>query len=265
MSNPTKRCEEVRELIPQHLLGLLEAQEAEKVAAHVESGCVACAAEIASWSEAQAAMAFALPAEEPSDLAKARLMAAIRKDAAPRSGAGAGRFWMKAAWLSAAAGILLASLTGVAVSRRYQAEAATLHEQIRRQKEELARLELQFRRTRDTVLLVCSPGSKVIDLQGQEALPSAAARMFWDVRKGGWRLYADNLPPAGAGKTYQLWLVTASAKISAGVFDPARDEEPAGSVTIPAAAGPVIAAAITPEPSGGSPQPTGAILLLGKI
>ena len=104
----------------------------------------------------------------------------------------------------------------------------------------------------------------MIDLQGQEDLSGSAARVFWDVRRGSWRLYADNLPPAGAGKTYQLWLVTAQAKISAGVFDPAS-EEASGSVALPADAGTVVAAAVTPEPEGGSPQPTGKIILLGKI
>ncbi|HEU5180824.1 MAG TPA: anti-sigma factor, partial [Candidatus Polarisedimenticolia bacterium] len=66
------------------------------------------------------------------------------------------------------------------------------------------------------------------------------------------------------GKTYQLWLVTAQAKISAGVFDPSS-EEAAGSVAVPTDAGAVVAAAVTPEPAGGSPQPTGKIILLGKI
>jgi hypothetical protein len=259
------RCDEARELLGQHALGLLEPEEATRVTAHLETGCILCAAELASTAEALAAIPLALPAAQPSPLAKARLMAAIRKDASPSPAADAGRLWLKAAWLSAAAAVLVASLTGVAVSRRYGAETTLLHEQIRRQKEELAKLEQQFRRTRDTVLLVRSPGSKVIDLQGQETLTAAAARVFWDVRNGSWRLYADNLPPAGAGKTYQLWLVTAKAKISAGTFDPEKDEEPSGSVTVPPDAGPVVAAAVTPEPAGGSAQPTGAILLLGKI
>ena len=200
-------------------------------------------------------------------MAKARLMAAIRKDAqAPPQRAGTrGIPWASAGLAAAAAALVVAFLTGSFVSRRYEAQTRDLREQIRSQKEELVRLEQQVRRTRDTILLVRSPGSRVIDLQGQDELASSAARVFWDVRKGTWRLYADNLPPAGAGKTYQLWLVTDKAKISAGVFDPDKEEEPSGTVTVPPEAGAVVAAAVTPEPAGGSPQPTGAILLLGKI
>ncbi|MCI0568163.1 MAG: anti-sigma factor [Acidobacteria bacterium] len=260
------RCEEVQELLALHALDALERGDAEEVRRHLESGCPRCAGELAAFTEAQAAIPFALPAQEPSPMAKARLMAAVRKDAlgSPRAGR-AGGAWGRAGLAAAAAAIVVAILTGSYTSRRYELQTRELRAQIRSQQEELVRLEQQFRRTRDTILLVRSPGSKVIDLQGQEGLATAAARVFWDVRRGTWRLYADNLPPAGEGKTYQLWLVTAKEKISAGVFDPLKDEEPSGTVTVPPEAGAVVAAAVTPEPAGGSPQPTGSILLLGKI
>ena len=232
----------------------------------MESGCPRCAGELAAFTEAQAAIPFALPAQEPSPMAKARLMAAVRKDASasPPSGMTVG-VWGKAGLAAAAAAIIMAVLALTLTSRRYESQTRELRAQVRSQQEELVRLQQQFRRTRDTILLVRSPGSRVIDLQGQEGLASAAARVFWDVRRGTWRLYADNLPPAGEGKTYQLWLVTAKEKISAGVFDPEKDEEASGTVTVPPDAGAVVAAAVTPEPAGGSPQPTGSILLLGKI
>jgi anti-sigma-K factor RskA len=261
------RCEEIRELLPLHALGALEAGDAEVVRRHLASGCPGCAGELSSLAETQAAIPLALPSEEPSPMAKARLMAAIRKDAqaTPQKVGTEGSIWARAGLAAAAAAIVVAFLTGSFVSRRYEAQTRDLREQVRSQKEELARLEQQVRRTRDTIMLVRSPGSRVIDLQGQEALAASAARVFWDVRKGTWRLYADNLPPAGAGKTYQLWLVTDKEKISAGVFDPDKEEESSGTVTVPPEAGTVVAAAVTPEPAGGSPQPTGAILLMGKI
>jgi len=260
------RCEEIRELLPLHVLGALEAGEAAEVRGHLEAGCPRCAAEQAAARETLSQIPFALEIEEPSSMAKARLMSAIRGKPptvpARRSGTG---LWGKAGLLATAAAIVAALLTSTLVGRRYRAEAADLRGQIRTQKEELARLEQQFHRTRDTILLVRSPGSKVIDLQGQEERASSAARLFWDVRRGTWRLYADNLPPVGPGKSYQLWLVTAQAKISAGVFDPSTEEGASGTVTLPSGVGQVIAAAVTPEPAGGSPQPTGKILLLGKI
>ena len=259
------RCEEIRELLPLHALDILEEREAAEVRAHLAAGCPRCSAEIAAARETLAQLPYSLPAQEPSSMAKARLMAAVHGEGAGARAADNPAFWGKAATLAAAASLVAALLTGVLVGRRYAAQSEELRAQIRIQKEELARLEGQFRRTRDTILLVRSPGSKVIDLQGQEERAAAAARVFWDVRRGTWRLYADNLPAAGPGRTYQLWLVTAKAKISAGVFDPGAEEGASGTVSVPPEAGTVVAAAVTPEPEGGSSQPTGSILLLGKI
>jgi anti-sigma-K factor RskA len=258
------RCDAVRELIPLHALGLLEGPELAEVRRHLEAGCPRCAAELAAAGQTQAAIPFALEKQEPSPHAKARLMARVRNDSAAAAKAPRERgFWARAGLLSAAAALAAALLTGTMVGRRYEALTGNLRAQIRSQREELARLRQEFSRARDTILLVRSPGSKVVDLQGQNAAAASAARVFWDVRRGTWRLYPSNLPPAGPGKTYQLWLVTSSRKISAGVFPPA--EEASGTVSVPVESGPVVALAVTPEPEGGSPQPTGEILLLGKL
>jgi anti-sigma-K factor RskA len=262
------RCEEIRELLPLHALGALEAPDAAAVRAHLDSGCPKCAAELAGFSATVAEIPFALPAEDAPSRVKSRLLAAVREERAerespiPQSPRG---LWLRAVPLAAAASLVAAVLTGAIVSRSFGRQAEALRTQIQFQKARLAALEEQSRRTRETILLVRSPGSRVIDLQGQEDRAESAARVFWDARRGKWTLYADRLPPAGAGKTYQLWLVTDREKISAGTFDPSAAEEATGEVTVPPDAGTVIAAAVTPEPEGGSPQPTGKILLLGKI
>jgi anti-sigma-K factor RskA len=74
---------------------------------------------------------------------------------------------------------------------------------------------------------------------------------------------ASDLPPLRAGRTYQLWLVTAQAPVSAGYFD----IDNGGRVTqtfstAPDVARPV-AIAVTDEPAGGAPAPTGDKYLVG--
>ena len=44
------------------------------------------------------------------------------------------------------------------------------------------------------------------------------ARMFWDRARHTWTIIAHNMPALKSGRTYQLWLVTPKAKISAGTF-----------------------------------------------
>ena len=89
----------------------------------------------------------------------------------------------------------------------------------------------------------------------------SSAQVLWS-RTRGIVLSASRLQAAGADKTYQLWLVTNGQSVSAGVFVP----DPTGRATLvvdtpPKVAGPVVGAAITVEPTGGRPTPSGQMLL----
>jgi len=109
-----------------------------------------------------------------------------------------------------------------------------------------------------------SPQHSVITMTGLEAAPNATATIYWDRQQNRWVVSAG-LPPAPAGKVYQLWMVTADARISAGLIEP----DPRGHgfvvVDVPPNVGQMQAVAITLEPQGGSVQPTLPIYVLGKI
>lgn len=105
---------------------------------------------------------------------------------------------------------------------------------------------------------------RVIDMPGQEAAPTSAARVYWNESSKQWVVAAD-LPPAPEGKVYQLWFVTPQAKISAGLLKTDNRGHGFAVVNVPANVTNIAAAAITLEPAGGSPQPTSAIYALGKV
>ena len=74
------------------------------------------------------------------------------------------------------------------------------------------------------------------------------------------------MPPPPPGKTYQVWVVTIDpAPISAGLIEP----DPQGRVDVVFATPPDIpqpkAVAVTLEPAGGVPAPTGAKYLVGLV
>jgi len=76
-------------------------------------------------------------------------------------------------------------------------------------------------------------------------------------------VYSAVLPPLAEGKTYQMWLVPKSgAPISAGVFSPAHGARQLWTAEVPLNTE-VKAFAVTIEPAGGVPQPTGPKVLLG--
>lgn len=259
------RCEELKEFLPLYLLELLGEEEREAVREHADGGCPRCAAELAAARVTLDTLPLALDPEEPSPMARSRLLAAARERAGARPARPRARAWLRAAAAAVTAALVGAIVTGAGAARRYRGQMAALQSQLDRQGDELAALREQMLRARDSILLVSSPGVTVIDLAGQEPRADASARVFWDRARERWRLYATNLPPAPQGKTYQLWLITPTAKLSAGTFEPAPEGEASGGIAVPAEAGPVLAAAVTDEPAGGSPQPTGSILLLGKL
>jgi anti-sigma-K factor RskA len=249
------RCAEFDELLPLRALGALELDDAARLDAHLGEGCPRCAAELAALAETLALLPHALPETMPSESARSRLMARVRAESAAPLPSARIVLWRVAA-VAAGAAIVGALVTGTAMSRRSAAVVLDL------QSAELADLRRQVFQTKDAIRMASAPGVHVFDLAGQKGAEEASARVFWDPKKEAWQLYAANLPEAPSGKTYQLWLITPTRKISAGTFAPS---EATGEIRIPVDAGTVVAAAVTDEPAGGSPQPTGSILLLGKI
>jgi hypothetical protein len=258
------RCEDLIDSLPLEAAGVLDAQEGAAVRDHLADGCPRCAAEIAAARETLEFLPFSLPAEEPSPMARARLMERVRKEPGPARAPGRVS-WMSVAAASLAVASIAALLTGALLVRQHGAETADLRAEIVRQRGELVALRRQILEARQSIRLVSSPGVLVVDLAGQGERAGATARVFWDRGGDRWKLYAADLPPPVSGKIYQLWLITATAKISAGTFEAGPAGEASGSVALPAGTGPVLAAAVTDEPPGGSPQPTGSILLLGKV
>jgi Anti-sigma-K factor rskA len=89
------------------------------------------------------------------------------------------------------------------------------------------------------------------------------ALMFWDKATDRWTFIAHKLAPLQPGRTYQLWLVTAAKKISAGTFAVSPSGDAFVQATYPLDSGALKAVAVTEEPAGGSPQPTSAMVVVG--
>ena len=86
--------------------------------------------------------------------------------------------------------------------------------------------------------------------------------MFWDRKANTWTMIAHNMPELQNGRTYQLWLVTPTAKINAGTFMPKPNGEVMMRATMAMPTDSLAAVAVTDEPMGGSPQPTTAPMMV---
>ena len=102
-----------------------------------------------------------------------------------------------------------------------------------------------------------------VDLQGAPAAPQAAGRALWS-RQSGMVFAATNLPPVPADKTYQVWLVAPAGPVSAGLVAPDETGRSVGIFRTPVDITGPVSVAVTIEPQGGVPAPTGAFYLVAR-
>jgi hypothetical protein len=104
---------------------------------------------------------------------------------------------------------------------------------------------------------------QVVSLSGLEAAKSAGAFLLYDQQTRKAFFYAFNMPPLPEGKTYQLWAIV-DKPMNAGVFH--TDEGNKGRLLMKDL--PVLSQikkfAVSLEPEGGRPQPTGQLYLAGQ-
>lgn len=123
--------------------------------------------------------------------------------------------------------------------------------------------EAQTRTLRLEAAVLIAPDMTKIDLAGQPVAPSAAARAFWS-RTQGLVFAANHLPAPPANKTYQLWVVAAKLPpISAGLLTPDAQGNITAHIATPQDIPTPVALAVTLEPAGGVPAPTGEKYLVG--
>ena len=93
--------------------------------------------------------------------------------------------------------------------------------------------------------------------------PGARAKVFWSQKAGRGIVVAGNLAPLPEGKQYELWVFSNGKPVPAGVFD----ADPSGRAIFESSDLSAITSAenfaVTVEPRGGVPAPTGPIILLG--
>ncbi len=179
-------------------------------------------------------------------------------------------------WLAAAAAFVLAvGVGGYALQLRGRveqandqlAEATTRATKAERDLVSIQRAlgdaEAQTRTLRLEAAVLIAPDMTKVDLAGQPVAPGAAARAFWS-RKQGLVFAANHLPALPANKTYQLWVVAANQPpISAGLLTPDAQGNITAHIATPQDIPTPVALAVTLEPAGGVPAPTGEKYLVG--
>lgn len=238
--------DEMRELTGAYALGALDDRERRLFEAHLET-CAECDAEVRSFGPVIERLAISVPPAEAPRALRDGVMAAIHGT----QGARPHRVARWVPWLASAAVLLLAVFTWYALTLRSRA----------------ARLEAELRSAQSRLTaserIAYATDMRRIDLVGEGSAPAASGHALWSPRQG-MMVTAVNLPPAPAGKAYQLWFLTGPGPVSGGtlvaiggVFE---------AITAPPTGGArVMAIAVTLESAEGARAPTTPICLLGKL
>ncbi len=247
-------------------LGALDPDERRALEAHLRA-CADCQSKLEEARGRVALMALGAPAQTPSPHVRERLMESIRPRPAAAAPVSGFRLWLQQASPTFA---LMTLVLWVAVIwlgySNYQMLQRNfdLQDRMAQLRTTVEQREREVRRARAVLDVLSAPDAVRVTLVAGQARPVPQGRAFYHPRKG-LVFTAANLAALPAGKTYQLWLIpTEGNPISAGVFDP--DAQGAGTILLPPLPEGVAAKAfaVTVEPSGGVPQPTGPIVLVGS-
>jgi len=139
-----------------------------------------------------------------------------------------------------------------------------LNRELARRAEEVTALQTRVTQQQELLALLRAPETRIVALGGLPPSPVARALMWWHRESGGF-LVVHGLPEAPRGKAYQLWMIAGGKPVSAGVFG--VDPRGSGTLRVKPARGvaTVEMFAVTLEPAGGLPRPSGAMYLAGKV
>ena len=269
--------DEIKELAPLYVIGALDTETSSAVESSLRVATPEQQREIARWYEVAAMLPQALPDQDPPADMKNRLLARIASEAqetpieiavkksvveqlAEREEqkilpfAPTRRPQSKTAqWLLIAATALLAFAAGYLFKKNAD---------LARERDDLSKEIAAWRGQVDDIV---SPRTRIIAMVGDET-PQANAKVVWDTKAHQWVIYIFDLPAPPSDKDYQLWYVTRNAKISAVVFRTDDQGRTVLKLTLPPdALADLAATAVTLEPRGGSPQPTGKFYLKASI
>lgn len=227
--------DDLHALAAAYALDALDPLERRRFEAHYPD-CPSCRDEVAGFRETASRLPATTPAPLPADL-KDKVMSEVSatRQLPPRVAPTSTR--SRPALISLAAAVVVVALVGVAIAVGRSNGPDTA--------QELAEV-------------LAAPDAVTVELDGDTG---ATLRVVYSETQERAVVVGSALDAAPGDDTYQLWAINGTEPASAGVFRPGGDGTVESSVTAPGV--PPDAWAVTVEPDGGSPAPTGDILYQG--
>ncbi len=264
--------DEFIELLALHALGALDGEDRDRLEAHLATGCVECARELAELEIAGSMLAWAAPPMRPSESLRGRLLESLNgstvrasappsnepipfrpraETSAPRSRTGAAA---AAVTLLAAASVAIVFLTTSLLSMRSELESAV--RQLANSRSSEQQKDETIREQERKLGTITDPEVRFVAL-------SSAVDVAWNPKERRGMVFARGLPKVAADKAYELWFIAGNTPVPAAVFN--TDDAGNAVVEIKELAVSSLPElfAVTVEPAGGSAAPTTKPILAG--
>jgi anti-sigma-K factor RskA len=243
--------DEMRDLYELYALGVLEPGEKQEIEAHLARACPDCSAALRR-ALGMNAMFTALPeAVNPPKRLRRRVLASV-------GAAGASGRWTF--FWAAAAGCLAVAL--LAVGLKWSGDIAAKNRELRasndraeEMRRQLQTSGVQLSKLEQALQFLNEPQTIQATFGGTQTAPPTG-RVFVNPDRGV-LLIAAHLPPAPAGRIYEMWIVPKQgAPTPAGLFQSDAQGNAVHILSAPVNRAAAAAIAVTVEPDTGSPAPT---------
>ena len=170
---------------------------------------------------------------------------------------------------SAVAVVIIVVLIGYSASlsnklKDLRAENLNLEKLLLQKETELAVLNTELGTQSEALAFLENPHVVIINLVKTEPGLKAVGRVLWNTDDDTAIFYGVSLPQVPEGKTYQLWAIAGNEPKSAGVFKVNEDGNNVLLIKSLRDFGDITTFAVSLEPAGGVPLPTGEIYLAGE-
>lgn len=247
-------------------LGVLDGADCENLRAHIVS-CPECARNFAAAQGRITLFALAAAPQNPPPAARARLLEKIRVATAPTMQAHSEKFvpsaahsairWWSSFWVPATAILAFATILLWINDRR-------MDDQLQKMRGTEQMFEQEMHHQRELVSFFAAGDTKAVSLSSAEKTSNDWARVRYNTRMN-MVCYTGDLPAPPPNKEYQMWIVPmVGSPISAGAFMPASFNNGHMCMAKMPTGVSCKAFAVTIEPMGGMPHPTGPQVLSGN-
>jgi len=250
---------EFEDIYVEYLLDQLESARRDRFEAHLK-GCAECKKELAELREALFSLPLTLPLKQPPE----RLQDLILKQATADSVLFRVGWRQRGYQVWALAASVLLLILGVYAWQQWQA-GVEMDRQVSLLREENRRLRESNQSLSDRVDLLTRPDTKFLRMVGLENYAGTSGSAFLQPADRTAVAFIHELPSLSQAQDFQMWVIQngrppipSEVFKSSGVTTEVR-------LSVPIQVNEVAVLAVTIEPAGGSPQPTGPMVLAGRF